>query len=173
MGSAPADTEGAETSVAAEGTAAPDATEPAESGGDGLSIAQANIDAFRGIQEFDPLGPAFDASAAAGKTVFTIPSGNIDFHLEILKGIEEAAAATDVEIVDCPNQGTVAEWVECFGQALVLQPDLILLQGSPSPSSSNRRSRRQSRPAFPSSLTTTRAQLSSRRVRCRTLTTPA
>jgi ribose transport system substrate-binding protein len=99
-----------------------------------LSIAQANIDAFRGIQDFDPLGPAFDASAAAGKTVFTIPSGNIDFHIEILEGIQEAADATDVEIVDCPNQGTVSEWVECFGQALVLQPDLILLQGSPSPS---------------------------------------
>jgi ribose transport system substrate-binding protein len=85
-------------------------------------------------QKFSPPAPPFDASKAKGKVIFNIP---ISSALPFIKGIDEgqqqAADAVGATIVNFPNQGTVAEWVKGFDQAISRKADLIVLDAAPNP----------------------------------------
>ena len=97
--------------------------------------AQAAIDDARGVPEFIEPGPAFDASSARGKRIALVPDyPSLPFIQEINVGLKEAAEEAGLVVDDCANDGTVGGWVRCFDQAIASKPDLIVLNGSPSPS---------------------------------------
>jgi ribose transport system substrate-binding protein len=123
---------GSDDDSASTDSAAP--TTAAASGG-GVETAKANVAAAMGVPKFVAPGPAFDAAAAKGKTIAMVPDyPSLPFVQEINSGLKEAAGKAGVTLKDCQNNGTVGEWVKCFNQAITAKPDLILLNGSPSPS---------------------------------------
>lgn len=104
-------------------------------GGAGKEAAAAAVQRAMGVPRFIAPGPRFDASRARGMTVALVPDyPALPFVQEINSGLREAAAAAGVTLKDCQNNGTVGDWVRCFDQAILSRPDLILLNGSPSPS---------------------------------------
>ncbi len=101
----------------------------------GLAEAKANVEAAKALPTFVAPGPSFDASKARGKTVAIVPDyPTLPFVQEINQGLEPAAKAAGITLKDCSNNGTVGGWVQCFNQGIDAKPDLILLNGSPSPS---------------------------------------
>lgn len=107
----------------------PAASKPASSGG----IAQASLDAVKaeldrrtGLPTFVSPGPSLDAAKARGKTVFNIPDSSANpFAQSIAAGEQAAAKLLGINFVSCADQGQVAQWVQCFGQAIQRKADVI------------------------------------------------
>lgn len=99
-----------------------------------LAPIAAEVEKYTAVPEFVAPGPAFDASAAAGKTIFNIPlSSSNQFDNAITTASERAAEQADVNFVNWPNQGSPAEWAQGMNAAISQGADLILLEGSPDP----------------------------------------
>jgi ribose transport system substrate-binding protein len=95
---------------------------------------QAQINQYRKIPTFVPPGPAFDASAARGKTIFNIPLISSSVFNEIIdKSEAEAAGLLGIKFVEFKNEANPAQWVEGMNQAIAQKVDLIILEGSPDP----------------------------------------
>lgn len=101
----------------------------------GIAEAKANVEAAKALPAFRAPGKPFDASKARSKVVAILPDyPALPFVQEINQGLKEASTAAGIKLKDCPNNGTVGDWVKCFNQGINAKPDLILLNGSPSPS---------------------------------------
>jgi ribose transport system substrate-binding protein len=126
------------TDAAASTTAAADttaSTTASDSGSAGVEAAKQAVAEASAVPKFVAPGPAFDAKPAAGKTIALIPDySSLPFVQEINVGLKAAAEKAGLKVNDCPNNGTVGDWVKCFNQAIAAKPDAIVLNGSPSPS---------------------------------------
>jgi len=91
-----------------------------------VSALQAVMDEYTAVPEFEPPGPAVDASEVAGKTVFNIPdsSGN-PFAAAVAESEAKAAELLGIEFINCENQGQVSQWVACYNQAVQRKVDVI------------------------------------------------
>lgn len=99
-----------------------------------LTSVEAAIDKYKAEPTFTAPGPAFDASASAGKTIFYIPLNSaLPFDTLMAEGAEEAATEVGAEFVLFSNQGKPAEWVQGMNSAISRKVDLIVLAGSPDP----------------------------------------
>jgi ribose transport system substrate-binding protein len=77
---------------------------------------------------FKAPGPPFDASAAAGKTVYAVPaSSSIPVVIAIEEATKEAAESQGVNYVEVKNQGQPSEWNAGLQQAINAHADAIIL----------------------------------------------
>ncbi len=105
-------------------------------GGADLGYVKAQIEKYMKIPEFKAPGPAFDVSAAKGKKIFNVPlSSTIPFVQTIDEELARLAKQLDIEFVQCPNQGQVAQYVQCMNQAVSQKADLVHLDQAPNPAS--------------------------------------
>lgn len=110
-----------------------------ESGGGGageadLAAVQQRVDEHLEVPQFDPPGPAFDASAASGKSIFEIPlSSSIPFIAAKSNEMKKVADRFGIDYTTWENEGTPADWVRGMNQAVSRGVDLIVLQGAPDP----------------------------------------
>lgn len=82
------------------------------------------------IPKFTLRAPAFNASAARGKSVFEIPVNSaVPFSNTILDGSKSAAAKFGLKITIVPNQGQTSEWVQGVNQAIAQHADALVLSG--------------------------------------------
>lgn len=99
----------------------------------GAATSKALDDALA-VPPFRAPGPEFDASAAAGKTVFNIPlSSSNQFDNAITAASEEAAEKAGLKFVNWPNQGKPSEWVQGIEAAIAQHADGVILEGGPDP----------------------------------------
>lgn len=111
-----------------------DSTEKSQSEVDkgGLARATATLDEFRGIPEFVAPGPEFDASAAAGKTVFYIPlTSEIPYLAFVQESLEEALDKVGAKLIASTNQGDPAQWAQAINQAISRKVDAIVMYDIP------------------------------------------
>jgi len=93
-----------------------------------LAAATKRVEAAKAEPRFTFDGPAFDPSAARGKSVFTIPvTSNIPFAVEIGQRFRDKAREFGIEVTDFPNQGTPNEWSRGIDQAISEHADAIVL----------------------------------------------
>lgn len=113
----------------------------ASGGGAAAAVAEAEkrIAGAKAVPEFDPTkfkpaAPAFDVSKAKGKLIFAIPiASNVPFVKGVDRGMKEGAAAAGANLVFFPNQGSLAEWVKGFDQAIARKASVIILDSAPNP----------------------------------------
>jgi ribose transport system substrate-binding protein len=91
-----------------------------------LTAVKAEIDKYSGLPPFVAPGPAIDKSKVAGKTVFYIPDSSANpFAANIGNAMGDAAKLLGMNFVNCTTQGQVAQWVQCYGEALGRHANLI------------------------------------------------
>jgi ribose transport system substrate-binding protein len=77
---------------------------------------------------FKAPGPPFDASAAAGKTVYAVPaSSSIPYTRTIEDSMKAAAQTQGVDFIEAKNQGQPSEWNAGVLQAINAHADAIVL----------------------------------------------
>lgn len=105
------------------------ATAPAGGEPAGLAAVSARIERFKGIPEFVPPGPAFDAKRELrGKTIVEIPiTSEVPFIAAVEEGMKQAAAAVGADLVVYPNQGRPSEWAQGIATAIARHADAIAL----------------------------------------------
>jgi ribose transport system substrate-binding protein len=95
-----------------------------------LSEVKAQLTAAMKPLPFVAPGPAFDASKAAGKTVFNMPSDTADpFYTPITQAMQQAATAAHLKLETYANQGTTSEWIQGMDQAIAQHVGAIVLGG--------------------------------------------
>jgi len=115
-------------------TAAASATSAATASASGASTPASALAAASGEPKFVAPGPAFDASKAKGKTIMSIPiTSQVPYIVNVDKVQEQIAKQVGINWIECPNQGTVPEWVTCMNQAISQKVDLINLSQLPNP----------------------------------------
>ena len=93
-----------------------------------LAAVEAEIDEYRAVPDFVPPGPAFDGSAARGKTVFEIPiTSEVPFITAVEEGMRQAAEAVGATLVVYPNQGEPSQWAQGIAAAIAQKADVITL----------------------------------------------
>jgi ribose transport system substrate-binding protein len=97
--------------------------------GASLSVPKANLAQARSVPKFVPPGPAFDASAAAGKTIYY---HSITFGVEIIHtlfaGVTEAANAAGLKVVKYDAKGRPDLMVAGLEQAISQKVDCVLVE---------------------------------------------
>lgn len=97
---------------------------------DGVATAKALVAKARAPQLWKQPGPAFDATKAKGKTVFYISlSLSIPFQQNILKGVQDAMAATGNKTVAFDGKAQVSEYARGIEQAISQKADAIIIAG--------------------------------------------
>ncbi|MCW2765242.1 MAG: ABC-type sugar transport system periplasmic component-like protein, partial [Nocardioides sp.] len=100
------------------------------SGACNLAYVTKQIDDHRGIADWQYPGAPFDATNAAGKTVFSIQENSTNpFTNTIVAGMKEVADKIGIELVDYPNQGQRTQWIQGIEQAISRKVDVIVLSG--------------------------------------------
>jgi ribose transport system substrate-binding protein len=95
-----------------------------------LPYVTKQIDDHRGIAEWAYPGEPFDATRAAGRTIFTIQESSTNpFTNTIVAGMKDVADRMGIELVDYPNQGQHAQWIQGIQQAISQKVDVIVLLG--------------------------------------------
>ncbi len=81
---------------------------------DGVAAAQANIDAYTGIPEFEAPGEPFDAkSCMEGKSILTVPASSaIPFVKTIADGKDALAETLGFTHEQWENQGNPTQWIQ-------------------------------------------------------------
>lgn len=99
----------------------------------GVAQATAMINKYRGDPAFTSPGPAIDASALKGKTIFSIPaSSSVAFVNTVDKAMAGYAKDLGIKYVDYPNQQQQSQWVQGVNQAIGSQASAIdLVSGIP------------------------------------------
>src|SRR4051812_21286436 len=88
------------------------------------------IEDHEGIAAWAYPGRPFDASKAAGKTVFTIQENSTNpFTNTIVAGMKDVAGKVGIKVVDYPNQGQRTQWIQGIQQAISQKVDAIVLLG--------------------------------------------
>lgn len=91
-----------------------------------LAAVKAELDKYTGVPKFTAPGPPIDRSKVAGKTIFYIPDSSANpFASNVGNAIGSAAKMLGMNFVNCTTQGQVAQWVQCFGEAVGRHVDLI------------------------------------------------
>ncbi|WP_225824042.1 sugar ABC transporter substrate-binding protein [Streptomyces naphthomycinicus] len=91
--------------------------------------ARAQVDAAKTAVKFTFEGPAFDASAAKGKTVSWIATtGDLPFTKAVYAGFEAAAEKAGFKVNFFDGRGQTAEQLRGVQQAVAAKSDLIVLQ---------------------------------------------
>ena len=104
---------------------------------------------------FTAPGPAFDASALRGKSIFNIPAtSTVPFVTQIDASMAKIAKKFGIKFTEYTNQGQPSQWVAGMGQAIAQKADLIILSAAIDPSLSDPRSQPRPKPAFPCSIRT-------------------
>ena len=99
-----------------------------------LNAVRSEIDKYTGLPAFVAPGPAIDRSKIAGKTVFYIPDSSANpFAANIGNAMGDAAKLLGMNFVNCTTQGQVAQWVQCYGEALGRHASLIFDFGGVDP----------------------------------------
>lgn len=103
----------------------------------GVAAAQKEIDAYRGVPEFEAPGEPFDArKAVAGKTLMSIPSSSsIPFVETLQKGVRQISADVGMKFLDWPNQGQPVQWVQGMNAGLSRDVSAINLMAGNNPDS--------------------------------------
>jgi ribose transport system substrate-binding protein len=97
-----------------------------------IAYVKAQISAAEAVPKFVPPGPAFDASAARGKTVFLIPETSaVPFLTAIDDSIVAVGKQLGVKVVVYPNQGQSTQWVQGMNQAIAQKANAIILGAPP------------------------------------------
>jgi ribose transport system substrate-binding protein len=105
---------------------------PTGGAGDGVAYAQSQIEKYEASPAFEAQGPAFDASAAEGKSVFFIPNtSNIPFVVAVQKAFEAIAEEVGIDLTVWPTTGKPTEWVQGIEQAIAQNADLVVLAAPP------------------------------------------
>jgi ribose transport system substrate-binding protein len=115
-------------------TAGGDASPSSSSGASspGVDYAKKQIEAAKASPKFVAPGPAFDASKAAGKSVWFIPnSSSIPFTLAVQKAFEAVAAKAGIKLTVWPSTGKPTEWVQGIDQAIAQHADLVVMAAPP------------------------------------------
>jgi ribose transport system substrate-binding protein len=93
-----------------------------------VEAAEAMLAKYTGMPKFTAPGPAFDASKAAGKTVWIIPTAsNIPLTPLVEKATEEALAKVGVKTHSATTTGTTSDWVNAMNQAVAQGAGAIVL----------------------------------------------
>jgi len=97
-----------------------------------LNYVKKQIAAASAVPKFVAPGPAFNASAAKGKTIFLIPqTSQVPFLQEIDKSIVNIGKTYGVKVIEYPNQGQSTQWVQGMNQAITQKVDAIILGAPP------------------------------------------
>jgi len=119
------DDDGAEQPTSAKGGGAPDAN---------VAEAQKLVEEAAAVPEFEAPGPAFDATKAKGKLIFSVPLNSSIPTAELKKRTyEKLADQVGFRFVVHPNQGQPSDWVQGMNAAIARKADLIMLDGAPNP----------------------------------------
>jgi ribose transport system substrate-binding protein len=101
-----------------------------------LGYVKAQIEKYMKIPTFTAPGPAFDVSGAKGKKIFNVPlSSTIPFVQTLDEELARLSGKLGVQFIQCPNQGQVAQYVQCVNQAVSQKVDLVHLDQAPNPAS--------------------------------------
>src|SRR5579884_406020 len=91
-----------------------------------LSAVKAEIDKYTALPAFTSPGSPVDRTKLAGKTIFYIPDSSANpFAANIGNAMAQAAGMLGMNFVNCTTQGQVAQWVQCYGEAIGRHADLI------------------------------------------------
>ncbi|CAN5266598.1 hypothetical protein BH09ACT5_BH09ACT5_09970 [soil metagenome] len=117
--------------VSTQGDATPSAA-PSGAASDGVEYAKAQLEAAMASPEFVAPGPEFDASKAAGKSVWFIPnSSSIPFTVAVQKAFETIADKVGINLTVWPSTGKPTEWVQGIDQAIAQDADLVVMAAPP------------------------------------------
>jgi len=125
--------------TATEAAPEPTAPPPADTGAEAavsqevLDELQTIVDKFKQVPTWEAPGPAFDATQAAGKTIFHITLSGIPTCSQQEEYAKRVADDVGINFVTYPNQGTPAEWVAGLDQAIAQKVDLIIMHCSLDP----------------------------------------
>jgi ribose transport system substrate-binding protein len=99
----------------------------------GVAKATAAINKYLGDPAFTSPGPAIDASALKGKTIFSLPaSSSVAFVNTVDQAMGGYAKSLGIKYVDYPNQQQQSQWVQGLNQAIGSQVSAIdLVAGIP------------------------------------------
>jgi ribose transport system substrate-binding protein len=106
-------------------------TQPTSSTGScDMNYVDSQISSHKQLPTFEPPGPSFDASKAAGKTVFTIQESSANpFTQQIQQSMKRAADKVGVKLIDYPNQGQHTQWIQGINQAIAQKVDAVAVMG--------------------------------------------
>src|SRR5262245_27902107 len=97
-----------------------------------VAAAEAAYKAEMGEAQWKAPGPAFDASKAAGKTVYYI---GVDMSIPILQTIagqlKAALATAGAKLVVCDGKGQPTEWKSCADNAVARKAGAIIVESFP------------------------------------------
>ncbi|MEV8632293.1 sugar ABC transporter substrate-binding protein [Streptosporangium sp. NPDC051023] len=97
-----------------------------------VSTAKVQVEAAKAPVRFTFDGPAFDASAARGKTVHWIATtGDLPFTKAVFGGFEAAAREAGLKVIFFDGRGQTSEQLRGVQQAVAAKADLIVLQSIP------------------------------------------
>jgi ribose transport system substrate-binding protein len=100
------------------------------SGACDVAHATKQIDDHKGIADWAYPGRPFDARKAAGKTVFSIQENSTNpFTNTVVAGMKDVAGKVGMKVIDYPNQGEHAQWIQGIQQAISQKADVIVLSG--------------------------------------------
>jgi ribose transport system substrate-binding protein len=106
--------------------------EPTGSAAADLSYVKAQIKAASKVPTFKAPGPAFNAKAAKGKTIFVIPElSSVPFLNAIDSSIQSIGKKYGVNVTVYPNQGQTSQWVQGMNQAISEKAAAIILGAPP------------------------------------------
>jgi ribose transport system substrate-binding protein len=112
------------------GSAATGGTAAGSSSACNLGYVTKQVNAHRGIADWNYPGKPFDAKKAAGKTIFTIQENSTNpFTNTIVAGMREVAAKIGIKLVDYSNQGDHTQWIQGIQQAISEKVGAIVLLG--------------------------------------------
>jgi ribose transport system substrate-binding protein len=112
--------------------AAPAVSAQSSTGSGGVDEAMSLVNQWtQPHTSFDPPGAAFDASGAAGKTVWVIEILSIPFAQLNVQGAKEAFDKAGVNMMTFDGKGEVAETSRGIGQAIAQNADMILVASLP------------------------------------------
>ncbi|MGH3401368.1 MAG: sugar ABC transporter substrate-binding protein [Streptosporangiaceae bacterium] len=137
----------------------------------GVAAAQALINKYLGNPVFTSPGSSFDASKAAGKTLFSLPANSgVPFVETVDQVMGTYAKALGLKYVDYPNQQQQSQWVQGMNQAISgkanaidlnsgippeqLKPQIIAAKSAGIPTvDTNERDRTQTSPSYVAAYT--------------------
>lgn len=124
---------GATTTIMAVGIASgPAAATPSATAAADVAYAKARIATAAKVPAYKAPGPAFNAKAARGKSVFVIPETSaVPFLNAIDESISAIGKAYGVKVTVYPNQGLTSQYVQGMNQAIAAKAGAIILGAPP------------------------------------------
>ncbi len=94
-----------------------------------VAAAKAAVDQYLGQVQWKAPGPAINAAAAKGKSVWVIDlNTSIPFNRIMIDSMKTALTTAGMNVSTCDGQGTPSGWKQCADQAVANKPSLIIDQ---------------------------------------------